>query len=85
MDGLAFFSHFLPVCEKLSVPSCVKEFHCSCCVHGSFGCALHCAKYGSEAHVLYLVEFVRVGIGCCSPRTCSIVKCYLPYPSVHCL
>ena len=58
------------VCEKLSVPSRDKGLHSICFLHGSYGCALHCAKYGSEAHVLYLVEFINVGLGCCSPRTC---------------
>ena len=58
------------VCEKLSVPSRDKGLHSICFLHGSYGCALHCAKYGSEAHVLYLVEFINVGLGCSSPRTC---------------
>ena len=52
------------VCEKLSVPSRAKGLHFSYFLHGSYGCALHCAKYGSEVHALYLVEFVRVGLGC---------------------
>ena len=62
--------HLFSVCEKRSVHSRVNGLHSSCSLHGSYGCALHCAKYGSDAHVLYLVEFVRVGLGCCSPRTC---------------
>ena len=54
--------HLFSVCEKLSIPSRVKGLHSSCFLHVSYGCALHCAKYGSEAHVLYLVEFIRVGL-----------------------
>ena len=73
------------VCEKLSVPSRVNGLHSSCFLHGSYGCALHCAKCGSETHVLYLVEFVRVGLGFCSPRTCSLFKRWSHCPSVHCL
>ena len=79
------FFHLFSVCEKLSVPSRVKELHFSCFLHGSYGCALHCAKYSSEDHVLYLVEFVRVGLGCCSPRTCSVFKRWSHCPSVPCL
>ena len=76
--------HLFSLCEKFSVHSRVKGLHSSCFLHGSYGCALHCAKYGSEAHVLYLVEFVRVGLGCCSPRTCSIFKHWSHCPSVPC-
>ena len=75
--------HLFSVCEKLSVPSCVKG---TCFLHGSYGCALHSAKYGSEAHDLYFVlGFVRVGLDCCSPHTCSIFKCWCHCTGVHCL
>ena len=77
--------HLFSLCEKLSVPARVKGLHSSCFLLGSYVCALHCAKYGSEAHVLYLVEFVPVGLGCCSPHTCSIFKRWSHCPSVHCL
>ena len=83
--------HLFSVCEQLGVPSIVKGLHSSYFLHGSNGCALHCAKCGSEAYVLYLVQFVRVALGCCSPCTCSVFKrwshiqctvCDAPLPSV---
>ena len=43
--------HIFSVCEKLSAPSRVKGLYSSCVLHGSYGCALHCAENGSEAHV----------------------------------